>query len=82
MDLLRDFGAAVRIHRQALGISQEELAHRAGVDRTYMSGIERGVRNPSLKSINRVASALEVDLVTLFRTMRELADEGEKGRRS
>lgn len=52
------FGAAVRARRERLGMSQEEFAHRAEVDRTYASGIERGVRNPTLKVIARVAKAL------------------------
>jgi transcriptional regulator with XRE-family HTH domain len=43
-----------------LGISQEELAHRAGFDRTYISGIERGRENLTLLSLNRLATALEV----------------------
>ncbi len=71
MDLLRYFGLAVRFHREQLGISQEECAHRAGLDRTYVSGVERGVRNPSLKSIARLATALDIELVTLFATMKE-----------
>ena len=71
MDLLRDFGRAVQVHRLRLGISQEELAHRSSLDRTYISGIERGVRNPSLKSIARLADALEVELATVFVTMNQ-----------
>jgi transcriptional regulator with XRE-family HTH domain len=73
MGLLEDFGTAVRRHREAQGISQEELAHRAELDRTYISGIERGRRNPSLKSVARVAAALHVDLPVLFQTMHELS---------
>jgi transcriptional regulator with XRE-family HTH domain len=46
------------MRREALGLSQEELAHRAEMDRTYASGIERGVRNPTLKMIHRLAKAL------------------------
>ena len=47
--------------RQAIGISQEELADRAGLHRTYISSIERGMRNVSLENIFQLASALEVD---------------------
>jgi transcriptional regulator with XRE-family HTH domain len=71
MELLREFGQAVRVHRERLGVSQEELAFRAGIDRTYVSGIERGRRNPSLRSIDRLARALEIDLATLFLTLRD-----------
>ena len=54
-----DFGTAVRARREALDISQEELADRAAMDRTYVSGIERGVRNPTLKVVARLAKALK-----------------------
>ena len=52
------FGGAVRARRERLGLSQEEFAHRAALDRTYVSGIERGVRNPTLKIVGRLAKAL------------------------
>jgi transcriptional regulator with XRE-family HTH domain len=51
---------AVRHFRGKLGISQEELSFRAELDRTYMSGIERGVRNPTVKSLLRITRALGV----------------------
>jgi transcriptional regulator with XRE-family HTH domain len=53
------FGTAVRGRREHLEISQEELADRAAMDRTYVSGIERGVRNPTLKVVARLAKALK-----------------------
>lgn len=56
---LRSFGQAVRLRRQCCGLSQEALGHIAGLDRTYVSGIERGLRNPTLLSIERIAAALE-----------------------
>jgi len=46
-------------------LSQEDLAERAGMDRTYVSGIERGTRNPTLKVLHRLAKALGVELVGL-----------------
>ena len=52
------FGAAVRARRERLGLSQEEFAHRADLERSYVSGIERGVRNPTLRAITRLAKAL------------------------
>lgn len=55
------FSANVRIARLAMGISQEELAERAGLDRTYISSIERKLRNLSIQNIQRLAGALEVD---------------------
>ena len=53
--------------REKLGISQEELAHRAGLHRTYISDIERGARNPSLKTLSRLADALELSTSDLIR---------------
>ena len=49
-----------------MGYSQEELAFRAGVHRTYLGGIERGERNPSLENIAAIAEALGVTLSELF----------------
>jgi two-component system response regulator len=59
-------GNAIKTTRSALGISQEELAARAGLHRTYVSDVERGVRNPSLGSVEKLANALELSLPTLF----------------
>ena len=56
----------MRAWRGRLGISQEELAERAGLHRTYVCDIERGARNVSLKSIEKLASALQIPLSTLF----------------
>lgn len=60
------FGKAIRHKRSEMHISQEELADRAGLHRTYISDIERGARNPSLESIERLAEALELSLPALF----------------
>lgn len=60
------FGQHVRFLRSRLGLTQEEAAHRAGVHVTYLSGIERGIRNPSLKNIRSIAQALEVPTSELF----------------
>ena len=60
------FGLRIRQLRDQQGYTQEELAHRAGIHVTYLSGIERGVRNPSLKSIRALARALGVRVGKLF----------------
>ncbi len=60
------FGYRVRELRQAKGLSQEELAFKVGVHRTYLGGIERGERNPSLKNIDLIANALGISLTELF----------------
>lgn len=53
-------GRVVHRERIRLGISQEDLADRVGLDRTYVSGIERGIRNPTLLVLLRLAQVLEV----------------------
>ena len=64
--LVQAFGAKLRQLRQASGLSQEELAARCELDRTYIGGIERGERNPSLKNIYLIAAALDVAVSDLF----------------
>ena len=51
--------------REAQGWSQEELADRAGVHRTYVSGVERGIRNPTITVLEKLAEALERSLAEL-----------------
>jgi transcriptional regulator with XRE-family HTH domain len=63
------FGKAVRHFREQQGISQEELAHRCGLHRTYISDVERGKRNIGLGSIGAIADALGITLVSLFKEM-------------
>ncbi|MGO4552275.1 helix-turn-helix domain-containing protein [Lysobacter sp. 2RAF19] len=75
MDLAAYFGAAVRKHRELLRISQDELADRSGLDRTYISGVERGVRNPTLQVMQRLAEALGADLDVLFATARSCGSD-------
>ena len=54
------FGRAIRDLRRARKVSQEQLGYDSGLHRTYIGGIERGERNPSLANILRIADALEV----------------------
>ncbi|PYM16932.1 MAG: hypothetical protein DME18_00315 [Verrucomicrobia bacterium] len=65
-DVKSSFASSVRACRSRLGISQEELAGRAGLHRTYVSDIERGARNLSLESIEKLARALETSVSALF----------------
>jgi transcriptional regulator with XRE-family HTH domain len=60
------FGRNVRRLRQKRGLTQEELAFEAEIDLTYMGGIERGKRNPSLLVMARIAHALNVSLPKLL----------------
>ncbi|WP_018297240.1 helix-turn-helix domain-containing protein [Corynebacterium lubricantis] len=64
-DLLREFGARVRGRRKECGLSQEELAYRSGMHRTYVSSVERGERNIALVNIVAIAGALDIDAGTL-----------------
>lgn len=73
-DLKRLFGTAIKSKRSELGISQEELADRAGLHRTYISDVERGVRNPSLESIEKLAVALDLSVSRLFRRAKDGGD--------
>jgi transcriptional regulator with XRE-family HTH domain len=61
MELASIFGRNVRDARLRLGLSQEQLAFEADMKRSYVSDLERGTRNPSLKAIERLALALSVD---------------------
>ena len=61
------FGERVRLERDRLGISQEELAHRAGLHRTYLGGVERGERNLGFMNVIRIARALAIAPGGLFR---------------
>lgn len=66
VDVKKAFGGSVKAWRKRLGISQEELAERAELHRTYVSDVERGARNLSLESITRMARALRVPVAELF----------------
>jgi transcriptional regulator with XRE-family HTH domain len=60
------FGQRLREIRRKAGVSQEKLAELAGLHRTYVSGVERGLRNISLENIDRLATALEVEMAELM----------------
>jgi transcriptional regulator with XRE-family HTH domain len=65
-ELQRIAGANIRAYRLARGVSQEALADVLGVHRTYMGGVERGERNLTLRSLERLAERMGVDPVTLL----------------
>lgn len=64
--ILTTLGQLIREKRQHVGISQEELAARSGLDRTYISGVERGVRNPSLTALLKIANGLQMSVADLL----------------
>jgi transcriptional regulator with XRE-family HTH domain len=60
------FGKAVRRRRRELELSQEYLAELAGLHRTYVSNLERGMINPTLENVERLAKALDITMARLF----------------
>jgi len=69
------FGLKVKELRKSIGITQEELAERVDVSKDYIGLIERGLRSPSLKIMERIANSLGVKITTLFE------EHPSKGRR-
>jgi len=69
--ILLDFGRRVKEERLRLGLSQEELAERAGVHRTYIGMIERAEKNITLTNIEKISLALEVEISGLFETSQD-----------
>ncbi|WP_307213556.1 helix-turn-helix domain-containing protein [Microbacterium testaceum] len=67
-ELQRTLGRNLRAHRQRLGLSQEQFAERLGYHRTYIGGIEQGIRNLSLQSVESLADELGIDCLQLLRS--------------
>ncbi len=67
MDVRQRVGLNLQALRRAKGLSQEELAHRSQIHQTYLSGVERGKRNPTVTVLERLAGALEVEVEDLVR---------------
>jgi len=65
MNIQQKVGANIAKIRREQGISQEELAFRSGLHRTYISGVERGVRNPTISVLVEIAHALQVELTVI-----------------
>lgn len=61
-----DVGARVRALRKATGLSQEKLALKSEIDRTYLTGIESGKRNPTVVSLNKIVNALGVSMKSFW----------------
>ena len=66
MDLRKVVGRNVQRIRREQGLSQEELAHRAGLHRKYISGVERGIRNPTVTVLGKIAEALQLNAELLL----------------
>jgi transcriptional regulator with XRE-family HTH domain len=63
--VLAKLGLNVRTRREARALTQEKLAERASLDATYLSGIERGLRNPGIKNVAKLAKALGLSTAEL-----------------
>jgi transcriptional regulator with XRE-family HTH domain len=63
--VLDALGQNVRTRREVRALTQEKLAEKAGLDPTYISGIERGLRNPGIKNVARLAKALGLSTAEL-----------------
>jgi transcriptional regulator with XRE-family HTH domain len=70
--LVREFGDRIRARRDELGLSQEALAHRAGLQRAYIGQLETGMRSPGLETLAKLARALELDAADLVRGLQKL----------
>ena len=66
MDIKEKIGLRVKQLRKKAGLSQEALALKAGIDRTYVNSVENGKRNVSIMNINKIAKALNISLSNLF----------------
>ncbi|PKN37767.1 MAG: XRE family transcriptional regulator [Deltaproteobacteria bacterium HGW-Deltaproteobacteria-2] len=73
--LIQAVALTIRHFRKSCDMSQEDLAYKAGLDRTYISGIERGVRNITLDSLEKIIDALSVDAQTFFAHVTKLAND-------
>ncbi len=70
-DLKEAISSNIKKFRKAKGISQEKLALISGIDRSYMSEIERCLANPSIDALLRISNALEVNTEDLFKGMKK-----------
>ena len=71
------FGRVVQARRKQLGLSQEELGFRSGLHRTFISQIERGVKSPSLRTLQTLASALDTEAGALVGEAERMAQNGD-----
>ena len=67
LNILEKFGTRLRELRLSRNISQEELGFRSKLDRTYISSVERGKRNISLRNIEKISKALNIDINEFFK---------------
>jgi transcriptional regulator with XRE-family HTH domain len=66
-DIKKIFGKTIRLIRESRNMTQEKLADLCGLHRTYIGSVERGERNVSLENIQKIANALQIKIVDLFK---------------
>lgn len=76
MDIIKIFASNLKKYRHQKGLSQESLAEKSGLHRTYISAIERCKRSISLENIQKIASALEIEAYILF-VDEDISDRGD-----
>jgi transcriptional regulator with XRE-family HTH domain len=74
-NILKTFGTFVKERRQALKLSQEDFGELCGLDRTYISGVERGLRNLSLTAIVSISSSLQITSAELVQGLENKAQQ-------
>ncbi len=80
MDVAEAFGRAVKARRAELGITQEDLAHKGEVARSFVSGLERGEKAPTVRTVWKLARALDCNPSDLWQTTERLLDGPRKKR--
>lgn len=73
MTINKQLGYRIRYLRQQKGMSIEALSLEAEINRNYLGDLERGMRNPTIEIINKIAKALQIDLAVLFEGIKEMA---------
>ena len=73
MAINKQLGYRIRYLRQQKGMSIEALSLEAEINRNYLGDLERGMRNPTIEIINKIAKALQIDLAVLFEGIKEMA---------
>lgn len=75
MEICKHVGALIRAQRKARGLSQEALGDEAGLHRTYVSSLERGLRNPTVTVLVRIAAAMDLTVSELLEGLEERMEE-------
>lgn len=80
--LVGKVAVCIKAIRKRLNLSQEELADLSGLDRTYISGVERGVRNITLDSLEAIIFALDISIGDFFKTLIEIGHDSDDQKES